>query len=117
MQLEDYFDFEKFDTKHGTAERIRVKGTRVAIEIIIHDYLDGLTPEQIASSYPTVSLEQVFATLTYYLRSKAEVDAYMERGERIAEAYYQEYQQRGPYFLRDDALGSPPGQTSGPAHE
>jgi uncharacterized protein (DUF433 family) len=60
MQLEDYFDFEQ--TPHG--ERIRIKGTRVRIEVIIDAYLNGMCPEKISGQYPTVNLEQVFATLT-----------------------------------------------------
>ena len=27
MQLEDYFEFEKFETKFGVVDRIRLKGT------------------------------------------------------------------------------------------
>ncbi len=85
MQLEDYFEFDDCD-------RIRVKGTRIGIEIIIRDYLEGYLPEQIVNNYRrSLNLEQVFATLTYYLHNKAEVDAYIQRGEAAAEANYQEY--------------------------
>jgi uncharacterized protein (DUF433 family) len=97
MQLEDYFEFEKFNTQHGEVERIRVKGTRVAIEIILRDYLGGFTPEQIVSNYHrSLSLEQVFATLTYCLHNKVEVDAYLERGRAVEEANYQEYLKQEP---------------------
>jgi uncharacterized protein (DUF433 family) len=106
MQLEDYFEFEKFPTKFGETERIRIKGSRIAIEIVIGEFHQGATPEQIQHKYPTLSLAQVYATIAYYLQNKAAVDAYIERGERVADAYYQEYLQHGPYFLRDEALGS-----------
>jgi uncharacterized protein (DUF433 family) len=96
MQLEEYFEFEKFDTKHGTAERIRVRGTRVAIDIVIDDFNQGEMPDQIQKNYPTLTLEQVYATIAYYLHNKATVDAYMERGRVIEDAYYQEYLQQGP---------------------
>lgn len=92
MQLEDYFEFEKFPE----CERIRVKGTRVAIDVIIEDWEAGYLPEQIASNYRTVTLEQIFATLTYYLHHKAEVKKYIERREAVAEANYQEYLKREP---------------------
>jgi len=104
MQLEDYFEFEKTNTKHGMAEEIRLKGTRVHIETIVHDFNEGGTAVQIQANYPTVTLEQVFAAITYYLHNKAEVDGYIERGRKIADAYYQEYLQKGPFFLRDEAL-------------
>jgi uncharacterized protein (DUF433 family) len=71
MRLEDYFDFL-------APNDIRVKDTRVGIETILSDYLAlGLFPEQIAARYRTLSLEQVYATLTYYWRNREQVDAYL----------------------------------------
>ncbi len=53
---------------------IRVKGTRVGIETILYDHEHlGLSPEEIALRYPTLSLEAVYATLTYYLTNGASV--------------------------------------------
>ena len=71
MQLENYFDFY-------TPTDIRLKGTRIGIETILLDYLDlGLSPEEIALRYPVLTLEQVFATLTYYWRYQRQVDDYL----------------------------------------
>jgi uncharacterized protein (DUF433 family) len=103
MQLEDYFEFEKLATKHGIAERIRLKGTRVDVEVVVRDFNEGKTPGEIQASYPTMTLEQVFAAITYYLHNKPEVDAYVARGEKVADAFYQEYLDKGPFFLRDEA--------------
>ena len=90
MQLEDYFEFEAPD-------RIRVKGSRLLIDFIIEDYLKGLLPEQIVSNYRrSVTLEQVFATLTYYLHNKAGIDALLERNRAAADARYEEYLKQEP---------------------
>ena len=71
MQLEDYFDFL------GLTD-IRIKGTRVGIETILTDYLDlGLSSEQIAVRYGTITLEQVYASLTYYWRNREAMDTYL----------------------------------------
>src|SRR5438105_5237100 len=91
MQLEDYFEFEKFETKHGAAERIRVRGTRIAIDIVVDEFNEGRTPDQIQKRYPSLTLEQVFAALTYYLHNKAAVDEYLARGYAIEDAFYQEW--------------------------
>lgn len=91
MQLEDYFEFEKFETARGPVERIRVKGHRVAIEHIIEMFNGGLSAERIRQSLPTLSLEQVYATITYYLSNKPKLDRYIVEGEKIADAYYQEW--------------------------
>jgi uncharacterized protein (DUF433 family) len=83
MQLEDYFDFLRPDD-------IRVKGTRVGIETILYDFIHrSRTPEEIAQSYPSVTLEQVYATILYYLHNKEFVSAYiadwLEHGHRARE--------------------------------
>ena len=46
---------------------IRVKGTRVGIEIVLRDYLQGAGPEEIVLRYSTLSLERVHATILHYL--------------------------------------------------
>ena len=58
---------------------IRVRGTRVGVEHVLEAYLAGSLPEQIALEFPTVTLEQVHGTIAWYLRNRAEVDAYLER--------------------------------------
>lgn len=88
INLNDYFDF--WDT-----DDIRIKGTRVGIETIIEDYLNAASPEEIAVRYPTVTLEQIFATLTFYLRNKHEVDQYLERLRIFTKQAWQN-QQRHP---------------------
>jgi uncharacterized protein (DUF433 family) len=92
MQLEDYFEFEKLETPHGPVERIRIKGHRIAIEHVIEIYEQGVSAEEIAKvHYPSLTLEEVYATLTYYLHNRDAVNAYNKQGEEIAEAYYQEW--------------------------
>lgn len=71
MQLEDYFDFL-------APNDIRIKGTRVGIETVLYDYIyRSCTPEHIVAQYPSLTLEQVYATITYYLRNKEKVTAYL----------------------------------------
>jgi uncharacterized protein (DUF433 family) len=71
MQLEDYFDFQRPDD-------IRVKGTRIGIETILYDFIHrARTPEQIAQTYPSLNLEQVYATILYYLHNKEAVSNYI----------------------------------------
>ncbi len=71
MQLEDYFDFL-------APNDIRVKGTRVGIETILYDYVHrSRSPQDIVASYPSLTQEQVYATITYYLHNKEKVNAYL----------------------------------------
>ena len=97
MQLEDYFEFEKFDTEFGPVERFRIKGHRIAIEHVLEFFNQGIAPDAIQrEQYPSLTLEEVYATITYYLHNKETVDAYLKRGEEVAEAYYQEHLTREP---------------------
>ena len=72
MQLEDYLDFVGPLT-------IRLRGHRIGIEHIVERYHEGYSPEQIAQEFPGVSLEQIYAVLTFYLHNRPEVDAYLAR--------------------------------------
>jgi uncharacterized protein (DUF433 family) len=83
MQLEDYFDFIS-DTV------IRLKGTRIDLEHIIHPYKRGETISQLLKSYPSVNAEQLFATLLYYHTHKEEVEAYLQRVQEFADAFARE---------------------------
>ena len=47
MDWNTYFDFLSEDD-------IRIKGTRVGIETVSEDYLDGTSPEEIAIRYPNL---------------------------------------------------------------
>ncbi len=71
MQLEDYFDFlAPYD--------IRIRGHRIGIETVLDQYLRrGRRPEEIAASYPSLSLDEVCATILYYLRNRAAIDEYL----------------------------------------
>lgn len=71
MQLEDYFEFL-------AADDIRVKGTRVGIENILYEYIyRQRPPEEIVKHFYTLNLEQVYATILYYLHNKEEVSQYI----------------------------------------
>ncbi len=88
MNLNDYFDVVGDDD-------IRIKGTRVGIETVLEDYLNAVSPEEIAVRYPTLTLEQVYATITYYFHNEKEIDHYLERWRQYADSAWKE-QVRNP---------------------
>lgn len=90
MQLEDYFNFV-------TPHDIRLKGTRVGIETILYDFLyRSCSPEDIVSKYPSLTLEQVYATITYYLRNKERITAYLSNWLETTQRRWEE-QNRDPH--------------------
>ena len=83
MQLEDYFDFFAPDD-------IRIKGSRVGIESILYYYIyREQTPQDIQQHFPTLTLEEIQATILYYLHNREKVEAYitawLEWGDRMRE--------------------------------
>jgi uncharacterized protein (DUF433 family) len=71
MQLEDYFNFL-------APNDIRLAGSRIGIETILYEYIyRARTPEEIAQTYPSITLEQVYATILYYLHNKEAVSKYI----------------------------------------
>ncbi|MEW5957113.1 MAG: DUF433 domain-containing protein [Chloroflexota bacterium] len=91
--LEHQFDFIDEDA-------IRIAGTRVGIETVVRDYLQGASPEEIVLNYPTLTLEQVYATITYYLTNQDTVTAYMSLVQKRQEEAWTEQQSHPSEFVR-----------------
>ncbi len=85
MQLEEYFEFIDPDD-------IRIKGHRIGIDDVLHYYLDGYSPEDIGARYDTLSLEEIYATITYYLHNSTQINAYLARVAAWREKHRQEVQ-------------------------
>lgn len=69
--LEEYFEFLAPDD-------IRLKGSRIGIESVLYEHIYRLqSPEAIQQTFPSLSLEQVYATILYYLQNRPRVDAYL----------------------------------------
>ena len=66
---------------HGV---VRVGNTRVTLETVVHTFLDGAAAEEIVLQYPSLRLADVYATITYYLQHKLQVDAYLRDREHLA---------------------------------
>ncbi|HET9226147.1 MAG TPA: DUF433 domain-containing protein, partial [Thermoanaerobaculia bacterium] len=65
---------------------IRVAGTRVTLDTVVDTFMVGASPEEIAQDFPVLRLDDVYAVITYYLRHRAEVDAYLHGRRTRAEA-------------------------------
>ena len=64
------------------AGRLMIIGTRVPLDTLVAAFKRGESPESIHESYDTVALADVYAVLAYYLRHRAEVEAYLAEQER-----------------------------------
>jgi uncharacterized protein (DUF433 family) len=66
------------DTGRGWIDDTNTK----VIEVVLDKLGYGMTPEEIHTAHPHLSLAQIHAALCYYYDHKAEFDAEIERQER-----------------------------------
>jgi uncharacterized protein (DUF433 family) len=76
--------------------RMRVSGTRVLLDLVVHAYHQGETPEHIIQMYTTLTLDKVYLAIGYYLRHRQTVDEYIRRMDEEAEHIRQEWEAQYP---------------------
>ena len=65
---------------------IRVGGSRVPLDAIVHEFTGGATAEQIQDDFPSLSLREIYGAISYYLDRKAQVEDYLQQRELEASA-------------------------------
>jgi uncharacterized protein (DUF433 family) len=65
--------------------RPRIDGHRITVDNIAvwHERM-GMSPDEIVSAYPTLTLSDVHAALAYYYDHRAQMDALIREGEQFA---------------------------------
>jgi hypothetical protein len=56
------------------------------MDIVIEEFKDGATLEEIVESFDTLRLADVYAIIAYYLNHKAEVEEQLRQEDQSAEA-------------------------------
>lgn len=78
-----------------------IAGTRISLDSIVIAFRGGLSPETIAlDCFPSLSLEQVYGAITYYLGHQAEIDAYLRRVATATEQLRQQLRAAEPEYYR-----------------
>ena len=70
---------------------IRIDGTRITVHRVATLYKQGQTAEDIAQTYPHLSLGQVYAALAYYHANRSEIESELA----AADALYEELSRQG----------------------
>ncbi|MGH9446657.1 MAG: DUF433 domain-containing protein [Terriglobia bacterium] len=60
-------------------------GSRVSLESIIYQFLDGASPESIMKNFPSLALEHIYGAITFYLANRSEMDTYLTETEKLWE--------------------------------
>jgi uncharacterized protein (DUF433 family) len=85
---------------------VRIADTRILLEMVIHAFQEGATPEAIALSFDSLQLADVYAVLGYYLANPEDVHHYLQARDVEADRTRQQVECRqGPTSdLRDRLL-------------
>ena len=82
--------------RRDTSGALRVGHSHVLLELVIRAFQDGATPEAIAQHYPSVTLADIYAVISYYLRHREDIEAYLaEREQRVPEVRQRIESQQG----------------------
>ena len=63
-------------------ESFYLAGSRVPLASIVREFQNGESPEAIRSAFPTLTLQQVYGAITFYLGHRGDVDADLARRQR-----------------------------------
>ncbi len=83
---------------------VRIGKTRVSLDVVVEEYEDGMSPEDIVHAYDSLALPDVYGAIAYFLRHRAEVEAYMKRRAEEAAALRAEIEAEQPRITREELL-------------
>jgi uncharacterized protein (DUF433 family) len=63
---------------------IRIKGSRVSLEVIVRQFKQGATAEQLLEDFPSLTLRDIYGAVYYYLDNTEAVEDYMRQQEDSA---------------------------------
>ena len=83
---------------------VRIGNSRISLDLVVEQYENGMTPEDMVRAYDTLVLADVHAVIAYYLRHRDEVRAYLKRRAEEAEALRAKIEAERPRVSREELL-------------
>lgn len=83
---------------------VRVGKSRISLDLIVEQYENGMTPEDMVRAYDTLVLADVHAVIAYYLRHRDELRAYVKQRAEQAEALRKKIEAERPRVSREELL-------------
>lgn len=82
----------------------RVGRSRILLDLVVEQYENGMTPEEMARAYDTLDLADVHAVIAYYLRHRDLVQAYLRSRKDKALALRAKIEAEHPRVGREELL-------------
>ena len=83
---------------------VRVGNSRVSLDLVVEQYENGASPEDLVRAYDTLLLADVHDVIAYYLRHRVEVRLYLKRRADEAETLRAKIEAERPRVTRDELL-------------
>ncbi|MGH7172626.1 MAG: DUF433 domain-containing protein [Gemmataceae bacterium] len=83
---------------------VRIGHSRIRLDLIVEQYENGMTPDDMVRAYDTLMLADVYAAIAYYLRHREEVRAYLKRRAEEAEVLRSKIEAEHPRVGRQELL-------------
>src|SRR5262245_50645138 len=83
---------------------VRVGNSRISLDLVVEQYENGMTPDDMVRAYDTLELPDVHAVIAYYLRHRDEVRTYLMRRAEEAEALRAKIEAEHPRVTREELL-------------
>ncbi|HLM00318.1 MAG TPA: DUF433 domain-containing protein [Pyrinomonadaceae bacterium] len=85
---------------------IRVKGTRLLIDMIVNAHKRGECPEEIFDAFPSdkYTIADIYSIIAYYLTHKDKIEKYLAKREKEAEEIKKEIESMPGYRQRSEDL-------------
>jgi uncharacterized protein (DUF433 family)/predicted RNase H-like HicB family nuclease len=83
---------------------IRIGKSRISLDLVIEQYENGMTPEDMVRAYDTLELADIHAAIAYYLRHRDEMRLYLKRRKEEAETLRAKIEAERPRVSREALL-------------
>lgn len=85
---------------------IRVKGTRLLLDMIVYAHKRGECPEEIFESFPSneYTVADIYSIIAYYLTHKDKIEKYLAKREKEAEEIWKEIESMPGYKEKREKL-------------
>ncbi len=83
---------------------VRIGNSRISLDLIVEQYENGMTPEDMIRAYGTLVLADIHAAIAYYHRHKGEVRVYLKQRGEEAQALRAKIEAERPRVSREELL-------------
>ena len=78
----------------------RITGTRVSLDSVVYAFLKGVSAESIVDSFDTLTLEEVYGAIAFYLGHRDVIDAYLKQSEAQFDALCRRAREANPLLYQ-----------------